>query len=234
MVYDANAKLAWYAYADEISNYHAACGDTTFYVHPSGSWAFWDNQWVYAPSGQPYIQHNLDTLPGFSVEELEHVVFDRVHFEMRTNLLLLGRVDTTHLDLYNRAVKIGLKNETLGAQLSDEEYDREIEEIEDKDLRGVFAKEEYTYTTAPYSGTKWLSLKMTWDGQDYWIHERGIQGGPWYLSSGPWPGQGALLGLSMNHLWAKNGNFTGNLVYPTLDKKHIRFANDIILQARGL
>ncbi len=186
------------------------------------------------PSGQPYIQHNLDTLPGFSVEKIEHVVFDRVHFEMRTNTLILGRVDTTHFDLYNRAVALGKKNETLGAQLSDEKYDRQVDEIEEKDLRGTFVKEEYTYTTAPYSGTKWLSLRLNWGSNSYWIHERGIQGGPYFLSGSPWPGQGALLGLTLNHLWAKNSSFTGNLVYPTIDEKRIRFANDIILQARGL
>lgn len=234
LVYDVDAKFAWYAYADEICNYHAHAPDTTFYVHPSGSWAFWCNHLIYVPQGQPYIQHNLNTLSGYSVESIEHVVLDRVHFEMRTNHILLGKLDTSHLELYNKAVEDGLKNETLGLALSDATYDRDIRKIEEKDLRGVFAKDVYTYTTDPYSGTQWLALKLTWDGEEYWIHERGIQGGTYHLTGSPWPGQGALLGLTLNHLWSTNSSFTGNLVYPTIDVKHIRFANDIILQAQGL
>ena len=224
--YTATPKWGWYTYADEICNCVANGGDSTFYVHPSGTWAFWNNQNVYIPKGQPTNGDGdvVDYLPGFDedVKTIEHVIFDRVHFEMRNDHRVLGHHDTTFLKLYNKAVEKGQKEKTL---------EDGIETIGDADLRATFDKDIYPYAQSPFPDLQFLKLKATWDGRSYWFLETGIQGGPYYLMSNPSPQQGGMVGLTFNVPWSDNSDyFAGNFIFPALQDPHIRFCNPIVIQ----
>lgn len=225
--YTATPKFAWAAYQEQICNLHDISVNSTFFVHPGGSWAFWRNLDIYNPEGMNYVEDGCDSLSGWDAKVLEHVICDRVHFEMRTEHLMLGQYDTTFQALYNRAVAAGKKARTLEAN---------IEEITDDVLRAKFEKETYAYPNPdPPPNITALRVKSTWDSNVMYYMEPGIANSEYFISAAPYPpNQGGLLGLTFDAPWAFDQDwFASDFGFPALEGFHVRFCNAIILQAKS-
>ena len=221
----ASPKFAWYAYEDEICNCAVASGDTTFYVHPSGTWCFWNNTKIFMPFGIPdnFFGNAVNYLTTFTTEDaakIEHVIFDRVHFEIRTDRRVIAKQDTTFQKLYNTAVKKGTDAHTL---------EEGIVAISDADLRAVFGTDDGISTNPSAPDLKWAQIRATWNGVSYWYQEPAIQGGPYYGSVNL-SQQAGTIGFGFAHVWNTAKDAAGNVVLPMQDSRHIRFANPIVLQ----
>jgi hypothetical protein len=163
LLYVSTPRFSWYVYADEIVNRILLNPSSTFFVHPSGSWAFYDNQFIYNKHGMYGPTDNVDTLTPFQQDAnaLEHVIYDHVHIERGG----VG-VETTFLDMYNIAVAAGNKK------------DPPIENfitVTRAQTRANFDKTStFTYT----SGDKWLDLKVLWYPHGFLYYpETGYKGG---------------------------------------------------------
>jgi hypothetical protein len=87
---------------------------TTFFVHPNGTWAFFNQSLIYNGNGIHIINIGSPGL-GYTeldVTKLEHCIFDKVHFNVpgpKTTTV----IDTSFRELYNEAIVNGTNNETL-------------------------------------------------------------------------------------------------------------------------
>ena len=176
------------------------------------------------PFGVPdnFFGDDVNYLPTFQEEDvhkIEHVIFDRVHFELRSNRAVLGKQDTTFLKLYNTAVQKGIDAKTL---------EDGILVINSADLRATFGVDIYT-TGAPNPGVQWAQIKATWDGTTYWYQEPAIQGGAFYATQLT-SQQCGTIGFGFAHVWNNAVDQSGDPVVPILDSRHIRFANPIVIQ----
>lgn len=153
-------RFSWYVYADEIMNRMQISPYSTFFVHPSGTWAFFDNHRIYNPYGvcQPQGSHEALT-PCIQDMNLEHIIYDVVHLENKD-----GHLDTSFTALYNQAVGAGRSAGTLL-----EPFDL----ITKADLQVQFSKER----VQDAYGVQWLQLRCTWGGQTIYYYETGFQGG---------------------------------------------------------
>lgn len=148
-IFITEPRFSWYAYSDEIANHLWSTLHSTFFAHPSGTWAFFDQSMVYNKQGtdlfNPATDHLADTLTPFDPALLEHCIFDRVHFERGDEAVL----DTTFRSLYNAAAE--------AARASPSPPD--LENIELADIRATFEK---TVQSSP--SVQRLELKTTWFG----------------------------------------------------------------------
>jgi hypothetical protein len=195
------------------------CPVTTFYTHPDGTYAFYDDAWIYNPqgvcNGGNFAQY-ADTLASFDASLLENVIFDSVHFRFRSALGFKTH-QTTFVELYNKAVTAGKKAGTLEAG---------IELMTSADLQASFLKEEYTWVGAPINGMKWLNLKATRNGASWHFQETAIQGGTAY-DFALVPKQGGLVGLSFyNGRWQPDSGSN-----PAYIGRFMRFADPLVISA---
>lgn len=174
-----NPRWGWNAYVQFVPNFMAVSAYATFFAHPNGSYAFWSDAWLYDRNGLPGdyvsalgagafgvslgsgIDYQYDTLALYDASLVEHVIFDRVHFEIRVRDRPSFTNNTTFLELYNRAVELGVTNETLPAE-------ENILTMEKSDMQATFTKE-----TGDDTGIEhyFLDFKMTWDGENWWYRE---------------------------------------------------------------
>lgn len=146
---------AWQGYGRVLAAMLHTTEQSTFFAHPSGTWAFYDHQYIYNRWGIPRLLAvggtvAWDTYTAFDLAYLEHVIFDKVHFS--------GGVNSTFRELYNAAVAKGITDGTLVADL---------QPITIADLRATFTKNAAVFASAPYSPTyptTALLLGITWGG----------------------------------------------------------------------
>jgi hypothetical protein len=111
-------RVGWYQHMAEIMSRLRTSPWTTFFAHPNGSWAFYNQEFVYNRAGLGY-HHTYDgyvnrytcTVP-LQVGNFEHCIFDRVHLQGRK----LTAYDSSFVSLYNKAVNKAVKE---GALLDD-------------------------------------------------------------------------------------------------------------------
>jgi hypothetical protein len=204
-------KWGWNTYQSLVAD-HVWCSPfTTFWTHPNGSYAFWDNSWVFNAQG---FVRDLDV---FDVAKLEHVVFDRLKLMITTNS---GRAlgSTTFRDLYNQAVTAGLDAGTLASDITLITYDQ---------LRATFEKQVFLNSTGTPPTTLLLDLKATWDSHIYFYPEPGI-----CSPHSPIPNTPVvhgLLGLNFGMDWRTGGGYTAT-INPVSANKHVRFANPLLIE----
>lgn len=217
LMYCATPKFGWACYADLICQYLNMGSQVTFFTHPNGSWAYWDNSHIYNPIGA-CVDVSLYAIDQYSVWNpalIEHCIFDRVHFEVRTNKGIIAQLDTTFLKLHNDGVRVTAAKGDLQAG---------IQQIVPSDLRATFAKEAISLGL----GTKtYLNIKMTWNGTTYQLPESIVQGG----STGSTfmvPGGWRSIEMAMGGLWT---DMSSNVTEPASDSDafHVRFANPLLI-----
>jgi hypothetical protein len=177
MIYCTNPKWKWSGYASTLCSYmYIHDGLTSFYAHPNGTYSLYSEQWIYNPQGQPIGEtvggtfFAANCLDSFDASLVEHVIFDRVHFEMRTPLGVLTK-KRTFFDLLNKAIQAGIDNKKLENQ--------NIQPWLESDRRMVFTKETSS-PSAPYADITWLNLTGTLNGGIWRFLEPGVSGGQYY------------------------------------------------------
>jgi len=166
----------WMLYAFETMKSLFSSPYTTFYSHPNGTWALFEQSFIY--NRNPLISaHNDPTtakiiqsaLGDFDVLKVEHCIFDRIHFSLPTGLGTTGTKDTSFLAQYNEAVV----RQTLGEGITD---DTRALKKDYSDMRVAFSLD----TIAdPYDPTvEYLNLRADWyDGYTVWMRETGVFSG---------------------------------------------------------
>ena len=130
MVLMTTPQFAWNMYSDLVQNSIIKHPWTTFFVHPNGTWAFFDQSIVYNRLGHVFDGDNFswpldnsykghlnsakfatpkqfftDIWNAFTaLNPLEHCIFDWVHFEFTLSDGSAKSIDTNFLTLYNNAV----------------------------------------------------------------------------------------------------------------------------------
>jgi hypothetical protein len=205
----------------------------TFYAHPNGTWAFYADQFIYM--NMPIMMANetvegtaiqANTLTSWDAAKIEHVIFDKVHFELRSKTRTLGHKDTSFVKMYNNAVKSAKELEKL--------QDLTIQPIPLADAEGkpsalfaTFKKEEFDLAPYGVPGMKVLNLAATWYGQTYKYMEFGVQGGTYYnVLIAVF---GGVVGLNFDYsTWVDKNSVE---VTPVDDATtfHLRFCDPIVL-----
>lgn len=221
--------FGWYLYADEIMNKLWVTADSTFFVHPNGSYAFFDQQHIYNKHGMYLVKNEL-TAQGTGQHEflqpfldesdpLEHVIFDCVHLIRDTDI-----IDTTFIDLYNQAVGNTRTSETF-------------ETITKADMRATITNE-IEGIPGFYGGASEipniLRLKVEWFGQTFYYYEPGYQGGLWDHLGDPAgigiPDAGGLVDLTLGGgLSLTTGLYTAELQSPFTTVYPIKFSTCAML-----
>jgi hypothetical protein len=249
IMFCTSPRWGWQQYAALIPAYVNLNVDSTFYAHPNGSYMFWDSSWIYDRNGLPGdfviaqgaggqtgielgtgADYTHDTLAVYNPSLVDHVIFDRVHFEIRATNTKAKSHNTTFLDLYNRAVIAGKKAKTL---------EDGIDEMETKDLRASsFDKDVGNDTGNEYL---FLDLKMTWDGLSWWYREGAFFRG--YTAGFQYPPMYGTCSnfnnLNVCNYW-RTTNFAGNgIAYDPQGTSHVapanwhlRFADPIIIMEK--
>ena len=233
-----NPRFGWHFYSTVITEYVATSAFHCFYTHPSGSYTFFSNAFIYDKNGLPLYSYEAnvsDTLSPYDAALVEHCIFDRVHLEVKQKAGKAASVNTTFMALYNKAVQDGKDAETL---------EEGIDTMTTADQRGIFTKETATYVQ-DQSGAYWntLALKFSWFGKEWWYIEPWIRSDP---VAGVEPSilfpptfTGGLHGLTLDEVWYRTNTqptTSNDLGYPTLPRNKddpstctVRFANSIII-----
>ena len=229
MMYLTNPKWGWNCYQSALCSNMYIDPRMLFYAHPNGTYAFYNDSWIYNPNGQPIGEtvggtfFGADCLSVFDASALEHVIFDRVHFELRTPL---GTATKKHsfFDLYNKAVQAGMNNKKL--------ENKGIDPMLTTDLRATFTKEEYEIPSGPYIGVKWLLLTMNLNGGIWRFEEPGVSGGAYYNIT--IPKICGMVGVNLgNERWQPDPGqaFQPPYVANSSHDYFYRFANPLVLSA---
>lgn len=238
-----NPKWGWHFYAMMTKQYSQVGHLDTFFTHPNGSYAYFNNTLIYNSVGVPNWSSGsptslsaqlADTLPSYSADAFEHCIFDPIHLEVRKSTGTAASLDTTFLAMYNQAVAAGKEAKTL---------EDGIEEMTYADQRGTFEINSALYNSVGDNFNS-LDLKFTWNTQEWWFNEPAIRGQ--YVPAGePSPAFppnfcGGLLGVTLQIPWqtAPYSYTTGNIVaHPAfIDNDNptvwpIRFCNALIVTA---
>lgn len=232
-------------YASITTKYMAVSCESTFFAHPNGTYAFWANDWIYDLNGLPgdYVNavgpgatsevgqgtgsdwsHN--TLAVYDPTLVEHVVFDRVHFEIKIKDNKTRTRKTSFMELYNKALIASAD------KIADSEN---LQPITLQDMQGTFTKE-IGYDT---NGYEFLDLKITWEGTDWWYREsawmRDISNGfPPLVGTA-----GNFNNLNLQCYWRTTNFAGGGIAYPpganrnqSYNNWHVRFANTLLIMTR--
>jgi hypothetical protein len=178
MMYVTNPKWKWSGYASAGCSYnYIDTGGNTFYAHPNGTYCYYDDKWIYNKQGQPIGEtvggtfFAANSLDSFDPLLLEHVIFDRIHFEIRTPLKTLAK-KYSFLELYNKAVGTGQKSKKLPENT-------DIHPIERWHQQATFTKETLS-PDPPLDDITWLNLTMTLNGGIWRFLEPGVSGGVYH------------------------------------------------------
>jgi len=242
-------RWGWNAYCALVPGDVALNIQSTFFAHPNGSYGFWSNDWLYDQNGLPgdYViaqgaggqagvsqgsgaDYTHNTLAVYDPLLVEHVVFDRVHFEIRSTNRKATTHNTTFLKLYNDAVAKGLRDRTLEDGIIPLATSDLCAELFTKEI-GDDAGNEYLF----------LDLKMTWSGRDWWYRESAYFQG--YATGTQYP---PIVGTAANFnninvcCYWRTANFAGSHISyspgstsnaPAVNW-HMRFADPIIIMEK--
>lgn len=242
-------RWGWNAYAAFVPNFVAVTAYATFFTHANGTYAFWSDAWLYDRNGLPgdYVSamgagafsgvglgsgtdYTHDTLAIYDATLIEHVIFDRVHFEIRVKDHPAFTNNTSFLELYNRAIERGTAAETLPAS-------ENIQPMTKANLRATFTKE-----TGDDTGIEhyFLDLKMTWDGVDWWYRESAWSNSYAATPFPPFVGSsGNFNNINVYNYW-RSTNYAGHgaAYSPGSERQgatsswHRRFANPLIIMEK--
>lgn len=214
-------KWGWHMYASYAADIMWLSPEVTFFVHPGGSWAYWDNVHVYVP--HPFVRF-VPGGPGgytsFDPAAVEHVIFDRVHLQQGASFR-----DTTFFDLYNKAVSKGKAANTLQTG---------IDAMTAENMRASFGKFPSLQPTVVFSHTyisTYLSLVAQWDGGTWFKPDTLYVDDATPFNNLRLPPGGAMSGLRFDQAWYTLPYFDGAREYPSLNKPHVRVANPVLLGA---
>ena len=202
--------FSWNAYGADFCQDWNVTGMSTFFAHPNGTWAFYDQQYVFNGNGvpNPSLDNDINPFDANSYDPVdvglfEHVIFDAVHL-----VTSASQRDTTFLDLYNSAVSGGT---ALGTLVDN------FQPMTKADLRATFTKIPYEvtgpwYTTWPAPFTTAI-IGVTWGGlTGYYFEGLYVKApGKTFIRFGGVGDQMGTLSWSLGDLFYTDFTFTTNV-----------------------
>ena len=239
MMFCTAPKFGWHLYQywmAELVQFHQW---DTFYTHPNGTWAYYNDRMLYDRNGLPRYWDGTSWSAGvtanalsvYDAELVEHWIVDVVHFETRVNNAVQSKADTSFFDLYNTAVKAGADPEL-----------EQMQEGEDPDLgrRAKFYRDDAPSWDESRSSDRMLALRCEWHGKVGWLYEPVISNGAPALAMF---GFGELNRPALSTLWFQNTAPNTNLKVhifgmhgqvATADPSwwHMRFYDPVVIMSR--
>lgn len=234
-------RWGWHQYTSTVVGYLNVNLHNTFFTHPNGTYAFFDNGWIYDKNGMPgdfvaltgpgsqtpytgVSSWNKDTLATYDITKLEHVIFDRIHFEVSVKDRKAVSRNTSFRELYNNAIKLDI-NSIPPAE--------NINPIELVDMRATFIKEIGT------NGHSFLDLKATWNGRNGWYQEEAYSTGTTTTYPPLYGTAGNFNNLNLYGYW-RTTNYAGGGVAKPLGSTpndlpsgwHATFANPLLVMEK--
>ena len=105
----------WWQYTGQLIQRCEINPHTTFFTHPNGTWAFFNQSLLYNKNGIHIVtlgNAGLGTNE-WDVTNMEHCIFDKVHFSVWSAGGIATTIDTTFMDLYNQSITNGEADGTL-------------------------------------------------------------------------------------------------------------------------
>lgn len=179
LMFCTSPRWGWHQYHSLTAKYLYINIFDTFFTHPNGTYAFFSDAYIYDRNGIPAWattqlgpgqtgpipgagdDWQIDTLALYDATKVEHVIFDRVHFEIRAKDQPARGKNTSFMELYNRAVQLGKEAKTLPEE-------ENLNEFVKSDLQATFQKDTADDTSAEYLQ---LNLKVTYKGREGWTKE---------------------------------------------------------------
>jgi hypothetical protein len=230
-------RWGWSCYSSVLCSTMWIDPKITFYAHPNGTWAFYADQFIYmdqpamlAYEVVPGTAIQANTLTAWDEKKVEHVIFDKVHFEMRSKTRVLGSKDSSFIKMYNNAVKSAKQLEMLQDLTIQPIPDDKTEssgQVTKSPIYAKFKKEALDLGSYGLGGMTVLNLAATWYDKTYKYLEFGVQGGTYYNVL--IPVFGGIVGLNFDYsTWADKD---GNDITPADDTAafHLRFCDPIVL-----
>ncbi len=208
----SNPRFHWHMYSDLIVNALRVSPWSTFFVHPNGTWAFFDQSQVYNPNGVPAIslledgRDNYASLVDASL--FEHCIYDRVHMEFTLAANTKYSVDSRFMDLYNQAVALAVKAKKIPPG-------EVFQSIAPVDLKATFTKLP-DGTVSP----KGIDIRAHWYGTDYTFSDATVSHGPGFAARAG--GNSGTIDLSMDYLFGGSS--------PQAAAQHITFSSCLLIE----
>lgn len=201
-------KFGWYRYMVDLRSVMSIMPFTTFFTHPSGTYAFWTNHLLYDSVGA--VNNTVSCFTGYNgtaylfdglegaldSAKWEHCIFDCIHLEVTSPTGAAAVLDTTFLDMYNQAVEAGLEAETL---------EEGISTITKTDLQATIAISKTTMDYGAGITYKIPLIELTWMGKKWYNVEYANRG---EFSEEVYPSAfwnimtGTSIGIQLDHSWS--------------------------------
>ena len=211
-------RYGWATYTDEIIS-RLGCGShSTFFTHPNGSWAFFDQSMIYNAFGDSpsSIDGDHDYYIPFDATKLEHVILDRVHLVLGSNAK-----NTSFTELYNAAVPtanaLGLDVFTTISNPSD--------------FQAAFTKQ--SFTDPGVGKQNWLDLQVVWNGVTLHYPDLDYKGGVYDGGAivGGYTEGGGLTDLTLEAPFFTAAGYGGDIVIPHADQFPLTFSSCLMIEA---
>ena len=148
----SNPLPGWYQYSGEVITRVMTNPNTTFFAHPNGSWAFFNQEFIYNAGGAGYHNNgsnNLTCTVPFDAANFEHCIFDQI--------VITGTVATTtsFLSCWNAAVTKGMANASITDNSAKLSYDN---------MRATFSSTNFTDVLQSSNPPVYQNLTINWQG----------------------------------------------------------------------
>ncbi len=221
-----NPRPGWYQYMGELLTRIQVSPYTTFFAHPNGSWAFFNQEFIYNKTGQGYVTDRVGandrrtcSVP-LDPANFEHCIFDKVHFEGKSTL------DSSFLALYNLAINRGIVASNL---LDDSAV------VSYADMRATFSKD--TIADGVDASVVYDSLKISWQGYTARLTDHAYFSGhklstadvAFTIPNWDFPADGLLLSPSLGAYWTDLA--ATSYVVPQVEAQPVTFSSCVMISA---
>ena len=213
----------WWQHSQHILRKCEINPHTTFFTHPNGTWALFNQSLMYNKNGIHLVGLGTTGLGTgeWDAANMEHCIFDKVHFSVWNNQNVNTTINTSFRELYNEAITNGIKDRTLTDGSS---------QIALADMRVTFTP---GTIVDPYDGLiTYAQMQITWpSGYNAYYREvgyfSGIKGD---AGRSYYPGVvGGSLDLSLSALWKEDPAEGAAMSSPEVQHTPITFSTCVMI-----
>jgi hypothetical protein len=218
-----NPRPGWWQHSAHILLKCEINPHTTFFTHPNGTWALFNQSLLYNKNGIHLVNLGDAGLGTgeWDAANMEHCVFDKVHFSVWSEEGTPTTIDTTLRELYNQAITNGRADDSLTDN---------SQEIALSDMRVTFTP---GTIADPYDGlVTYAQMQITWPaGYNSYHREVGYFSGTKGAGGrGYYPGVvGGSLDLSLSGLWKEGPAEGAAMSSPEVQHTPITFSTCVMI-----
>jgi len=213
----------WWQHSQHILRKCEINPHTTFFTHPNGTWALFNQSLMYNKNGIHLVGLGTTGLgtSEWDAANMEHCIFDRVHFSVWGSNSTNSTINTSFRELYNEAITRGIDDKTLTDNSS---------QIALNDMRVTFTP---GTIADPYDATvTYAQMQITWpSGYNSYYREilyfsgaKGAGGSSYYPGVG-----GGALDLSLSTMWKAAPEDGAALLAPEVEHTPITFSTCVMI-----